>query len=427
MAHEVKLTMDGLLINWLKDVGESVTPEDIIAEFEADKATVEVEAGFSGTVIELRAEAGDEIDEGSIIAVIGDADEAPASDDSEQEKKAEKEETSESESESQPEPKSEPAPKQEKASSNGSNGASMTADGRIRVSPLARKIAEDRGIDLNQVSGSGPSGRIVKADIESFVPEHQRPKKASGAAPSPVSQQTWGKVPEDDVEILEISRMRRAIADSTIRSKSNIPHFYVTVEADVEDLLRLRKVINTSLESQDIKISVNDMLIKALALTLKEFPNLNTHYYGDKMVHHNRINIGVSVALPNNGLVNVVCHDADKISLSEMAVSNKAMYERAREGKIKPEDIRGATFTISNLGPYDVFEFSAIISPPESGIVAVSSSRKVPIVLEDGTIGVGTRMNMTISVDHRVSDGAEGALFMNHVRDLVENPMRLLV
>ena len=301
----------------------------------------------------------------------------------------------------------------------------MTEDGRIKVSPLARRIAEDQGIDLSQVSGSGPGGRIVKADVENFTPAKTKPAPAK--APAPVSQQTWGKVPTEDVEILEITRMRRAIADGTIRSKSNIPHFYVTVEADVEPLLRLRKILNTSLEDEGIKISVNDMLIKALAITLKSFPNLNTHYYGDKLVRHNRINIGVSVALPDNGLVNVVAHDADKVSLSELAVSNKAMYERARAGKFKPEDLTGATFTISNLGPFNVVDFSAIISAPEAGILAVSSSRKVPIVLEDGTLGVGTRMNITLSVDHRVSDGAEGAQFMNQLQELVENPMRLLV
>lgn len=419
MAHEVKLTMDGMLINWLKNVGESVSSGDIIAEFEADKATVEVEAGTDGTILELRGDSGDELDEGAIIAVIGAEGEASAP-------------------ASTPEPKQASAPAEEApaepapASSNGANGASMTEDGRIKASPLARRIAEDKGIDLSLVPGTGPSGRIVKADVESFDPSKAvAPAPATGekssAPATTASLQTWGKVPEEDVEILEISRMRRAIADGTIKSKSGIPHFYVTVEADVDPLLKLRKEINSKLEDEGIKISVNDMLIKALALGLKKFPNLNTHYYGDKLVRHNRINIAISVALPNNGLVNVVCHDADKISLSEMAVSNKEMYEDVRNGKIKPEYIRGGTFAISNMGPFNVTEFSAIIDAPQAGIVAVASSRKIPVVLADGSIGVGTRMKMTISIDHRVSDGAEGAQFMNYVRELVENPMRLLV
>lgn len=416
MAHEVKLTMDGLLINWLKDVGESVSAGDIIAEFEADKATVEVEAGADGTLLEHRAESGDEVDEGTIIAVIGAAGEAtaPASDAPKQEEAPQQD-----------------APQAAPASSNGANGASMTDDGRIKASPLAKRIAADKGIDLSQVVGTGPSGRIVKSDVENFDPSQAKPapaKQASSApAPAGTVMQTWGKAPEEDVEVLEITRMRRAIADGTIKSTSGTPHFFVTVEVDVEPMLALRKEINAGLVDDGIKISVNDMLIKALALGLKKFPNLNTHYYGDKLIRHNRINIGISVALPDNGLVNVVCHDADKISLSEMASSNKAMYDDVRNGHIKAEYIRGGTFTISNLGPFNVKEFSAIIDAPQAGIVAVASSQRVPVILEDGSIGVGTRMNMTLSVDHRVSDGAEGAQFMNYVRELVENPMRLLV
>ena len=406
MAHEVKLTTDGLLINWLKDVGETVSASDIIAEVEADKATVEIEAGSDGTLLELRAEPGDEIGEGSIIAVIGGAGETagPSDDASDTAQEAAKE--------------SEPAAVD-------TNGKSMSDDGRIKASPLARRMAADKGIELGRVKGTGPGGRIIKSDIENFSEKPMLPPMPA-AAPSAGAQPTWGKLPEEDVDVIPLTRMRRAIADGTIRSKSNTPHFYVTVEADVEPLLALRQEINRALAEEGIKVSVNDMLIKALALTLRQFPNLNTHYYGDRLVQHKRINIGISVALPENGLVNVVCHDADTVSLGEMAVNNKAMYERARAGKIKPEDIRGATFTISNLGPFKVKDFSAIISSPEAGILAVSSSQRVPIVRDDGAIGVGTRMNMTLSVDHRVSNGAEGAAFCNHLRELVENPLRII-
>ena len=397
MAHQVKLTMDGLLINWLKQVGAAVTADDVIAEFEADKATVEVEAGASGTLLELRAEPGDEIDEGAVIAVIGADDEKAVE-----------------------APSSPAAPDEPEGPATASPAPSIAADGRIKASPLARRIAADKGIDLRQVQGSGPAGRIVKADIENWRP-------APASVPAAAMQSTWGDVPEEDVDILELTRMRRAIANGTIKSKGSTPHFYVTVEVDVEPLLALRRQINAALADEDIKVSVNDLIIKALALTLKKFPNLNTHYYGDKLVQHRRINIGVSVALPDNGLVNVVCHDADTIDLRAMAPANKAMYERARAGKIKPQDIRGATFTISNLGPFGVKDFSAIISAPEAGILAVSSARKVPIVHEDGSLGVGMRMNMTLSADHRVSNGAEGAAFCNHLRELLENPMRLLI
>ncbi len=413
MAHEVKLTMDGLLINWLKDVGDAVSAGDVIAEFEADKATVEVEAGSGGELLELRVEPGDEVGEGTVIALIGAADE-------------------------QAEPASAPSPREAAASDSqaragesgtASNGQTLTADGRVKASPLARRMAADKGIDLSRVSGSGPGGRIIKADIENFQAKPLLPSLEDGPAKpaaETVGQATWGALPEKDVEVLPLSRMRRAIADGTVRSKSNTPHFYVTVEADVEPLLAMRAEINRALAERGIKVSVNDMLIRALALTLRAFPNLNTHYYGDRFVRHERVNIGISVALPDNGLVNVVCQDADAVALSEMAVSNKAMYERARGGRIKPDDIRGASFTISNLGPYGVKEFSAIISAPEAGILAVSAAQRVPVVAEDGSLTVGTRMNMTLSVDHRVSNGAEGAQFLNHLRELIENPLRLL-
>ncbi len=403
MAHEVKLTMDGLLINWLKEPGDAVSAGDIIAEFEADKATVEIEAGSDGQLLELRAEPGDELGEGSVIAVIG------------------------SEGESAAPPKDAPpaTTAAEAPAEASTNGGSMADDGRVKASPLARRIAADKGIDLSRVQGTGPGGRIVKEDVENLSATPMLPP-APPSAPAAGAQPTWGAVPTDDVEVIPLSRMRRAIADGTVRSKSNTPHFYVTVEVDVEPLLAMRAELNRALAERGIKISVNDLLIKALALTLREFPNLNSHYYGDRFVRHNRINIGISVALPENGLVNVVCPDADKAPLSAMAADNKAMYERARGGKIKPDDIRSATFTISNLGPFNVKDFSAIISSPEAGILAVSSARRVPIARDDGTLGVGSRMNVTLSVDHRVSNGAEGAAFMNHLRELVENPLRLL-
>ena len=403
MAHEVKLTMDGLLINWLKDVGDAVSASDIIAEFEADKATVEIEAGSAGQLLELRAEPGDELGEGAIIAVIGAEGESAAPQESAAPEAA--------------------ASAPEAAPAAPTNGQTMTADGRIKASPLARRIAADKGIDLGRVTGSGPGGRIVKSDVENLGAQPPLPTAPPAAA---TGQATWGKLPEADVEITPLSRMRRAIADGTARSKSNTPHFYVTVEADVEPLLALRAEINSALADRGVKVSVNDLLIKALALALRAFPNLNTHYYGDRFARHQRVNIGIAVALPENGLVNVVCHDADTVALSDMAESNKAMYERARAGRIKPDDIRGATFTISNMGPFNIKDFSAIISAPEAGILAVSSAQRVPVVQADGSLGVGTRMNMTLSVDHRVSNGAEGAQFMNHLRELIENPLRLL-
>jgi pyruvate dehydrogenase E2 component (dihydrolipoamide acetyltransferase) len=230
-----------------------------------------------------------------------------------------------------------------------------------------------------------------------------------------------------DVEIIELSRIRARIGQRLVESKQFVPHFYVTTEIDIAAALDLRQQLNNSIDDPAAKISVNDLIVKAAALTLRKFPNLNTHYYGDKLVRHLRINIGIAVALPDGGLVNVTSYDADKTSLGTMAINHRDMINRAREGKVKPREIEGSTFSVSNLGPYDVEHFSAIINPPEAGILAVGAARKVPVVLDDGTVGVGMRLKATISVDHRVSDGVEAAEYLKALKELLENPMRLLI
>jgi len=422
MAQDVTLSMDGLLLNWLKDVGQAVKAGEVIAEFEADKATVEIEAPADGVLSETLVDIGAEVKEGTVIARIGAAGESAAK--AEAPKAAAKTETA-----------PEAAPASSHANGNG-NGASRTEDGRIKASPLARNVAEEKGVDLAQVAGTGPGGRIVKKDVEGFEPgkaaakpaaASSAPAASSDAAPA-MAFQSYGKLPEgDDVEISDLSRMRKAIAKGTVTSFNTTPHFYVTVEVDVDALLKLRSELNKQLETQNIKISVNDMVVKAIALSLRQFPNLNSHYYGDKLVRHKRINVSIAVSLPNNGLVNVVSPDADKTTLSAMAVYHAKMFADSREGKIKPEYIQNATFLVSNLGAYNVESFSAIIDPPLSGALAVGAAKKVPVVNADGTLGVGNRMKVTLSIDHRVSDGAEGAQFLQYFRELIENPMRLLV
>lgn len=424
---DITLTMDGLLLNWLKEVGDSVSAGEVIAEFEADKATVEVESPTDGVLSETLIDIGDEVDEGTVIARVGDSVGASSNGNGSAEKPAPEKEEAQAD-EPKAEEKSAPAPAQ--SSSNGT--AATTADGRVKASPLAKKIAEDKGVNLSNIAGSGPGGRIVKADVENFDPSKAQPAvSASASAPSTggaPAYQSYGKLPEGDgVEIIDASRMRKAIAKGTITSFNTTPHFYVLVETDVEALLTLRKELNTQLEPQGIKISVNDMIVKAVALTLQQFPNLNSHYYGDKIVRHKHINVAIAVALPDNGLVNVVSVDADRTSLSAMAEYHKQMFVEVREGKIKPEYIKDGTFLVSNLGAYGVESFSSIIDPPQSGALAVGASQKVPVVKEDGTLGVGTRMKVSLSIDHRVSDGAEGAQFLQYFKGLIENPMRLLV
>jgi pyruvate dehydrogenase E2 component (dihydrolipoamide acetyltransferase) len=328
------------------------------------------------------------------------------------------------------------APAGAAARTNGAPAASLTDDGRIKASPIARKIAAERGIDLRQVAGTGPGGRIVKEDVEGLalgaapvtpaVQPAPAPAAAAVLAAGPVAPAVRVMPEGPDVEVIELTTMRKRIAQVTVESKQWQPHFYVTTEIDVDPLLALRQQLNAGL-SDEQKISVNDLIVKAAALTLRQYPNLNSHFYGDKLARHKRINIGIAVALPTGGLLNVVAKDADKVALGTLAQQNKEMFARAREGKIKPEDITGATFTVSNLGPYNVEHFAAIINPPEAAILAVGTAAKVPVVKPDGSLGVGTRMKVTISVDHRVSDGAEGAQFLQAFKALLENPMHLLI
>ncbi|MBA3869320.1 MAG: 2-oxo acid dehydrogenase subunit E2 [Anaerolineae bacterium] len=459
MASQITASMDGTLLNWLKNVGENVNKGDVIAEVEADKATVEIEAPESGVLSAVSAQPGDEIKTGQSIGSIGEAgaaaptQSAPATTAKQPNLAAAAEPSPEAqtvdeeiakEGNKAPAPVKQPvviaatpgAPAGNAARTNGhppAPAASTTEDGRIKASPVARKVAEERGVDLAQVHGTGPDGRIQKKDVEDFTPSAApAPQAAPTSTPAPASgtglNAPTRKLPAEgpDVEYIDLTNMRKRIVTVTVESKQWIPHFYVTNEIDVEPLLALRKQINEGMPEES-KISVNDMVVKATALTLRQYPNLNTHYYPEKLVRYKRINIGIAVALPKGGLLNVVAQDADKVSLGTMAAQNKAMIARAREGKVKPEDITGATFTVSNLGPYSVEHFSAIINPPEAGILAIGTAMKVPVVKADGTLGIGNRMKVTISVDHRVSDGAEGAQYLLAFKTLLENPMRMLV
>ncbi len=429
-------TEEGMLLNWLKQVGDSINAGDVIAEVESDKATVEVPAMVSGTITQLIGQPGDALKVGAIIGYVGAAGEAPTAEGtSVAPMPAQSKPTQQTTSAPKPDQRSAPISAATTTMESESGAAHSDDDGSlpdgVRASPVARKVAAEKHIDLHQVKGTGPGGRILKEDVEAYTPP--APSAAPSAvtpAPAPLTTglaaQNFGTMPTEDVEIIEISRLRNTIARRMTESKQHVPHFYVTTEIEVSGLLDLRKQLNAPLD-EAAKISVNDLIIKATALTLRKYPNLNSHYYGDKIVRHKRIHIGIAVALPDGGLINVVTKDADKTSLGVMALQNKAMIARARERKVKPEDVQGSTFTVSNLGAYDVEHFIAIINPPEAGILAVATAQKVPVVLEDGSIGVSNRMKVTISVDHRVSDGAEAAQFLQSFKKLIESPMQLLI
>jgi len=421
---DITLSMDGLLLNWVKQVGDTVKKGDIIAEFEADKATVEVESPADGTISALIGELGAEISAGTVIGKLGAGGEAaapatPAAPVAEAPKAVTPAESA---------PVATPA------------AASLTEDGRVKASPLARNIAKDKGIDLAQVAGTGPNGRITKSDVEGFSPSAAPSKPAAASAPAgesahgldstsiPMVRLRTAPAASDEVELIEPSRMRKAVALGTTESNQQIPTFFVTSEIDLDPLLAMRSQLNAQIGDKGVKVSVNDLIVKAAALTLREFPNLNSHYYGDKIARYKHINVGIAVApAVGGGVIYVVAKDADKVSLGTLAATNKEMIERARELKLKPDDTRGATFSTSNLGPYEVDQFTAVINPPESGVIAIGSGRKVAVVKPDGSIGSGTRVKITLSVDHRVSDGAEGGQFMFRLKNLIENPMQLLL
>lgn len=426
---------EGTLISWTIEIGQEVNKGDVIAEIETDKATIEIETAVGGTVLQLIGEPGDIVAVGSPIGYVGAPGETPPASDAPAAAPVEEELAVEAATSASAET---PAQVTVSAAQSAATAIPSEASGNgfVKASPIARRLADERGLDLNQIAGSGPDGRITKKDVLNFSPDDAPAAPAPAPTPSAPAiptdaarptMPTFTEIPSGpDVEVEDLSRIRARIGQRLVESKQFVPHFYVTTEIDMAAALELRAELNETIEAKEDKISVNDLVVKAVALTLRAFPNLNSHYYGNKIVRHKRINIGIAVAL-DDGLVNVTSYDADKTALGTMATTHRDVITRARAGKVKPAELEGSTFTVSNLGPFDVDHFIAIINPPEAGILAVGSAKKIPVVLGDGSVGVGVRMKATISVDHRVSDGAEAAKFMQQLKLLLENPMRLLI
>ncbi|WP_420644678.1 dihydrolipoamide acetyltransferase family protein [Candidatus Leptofilum sp.] len=404
---------EGTMGTWLKQVGDPVQKGDVLAEIESDKVTQELTARAEGVLLAQLANTGDLIPVGDNLGIIGAEGEdvsgmvtdsgngatAPAA-----------EEVAESKPEATPATAVAPPPPP-----TGELNAEFP-DG-IKATPVARRVAEEHGLDLSRVGGSGPGGRIRKADVEAFL--------ANPPAAQPKMPATVESIPTPATATeLPLTRMRQAIARRMTESKTTVPHFYVTTEIDMAAALSLRKQINNALAPEQ-KVSVNDMVVKAAALALRQFPNINASFGGDKIIMHNEINVGSAVAV-EGGLLTVVQKGTDGASISKIAQDHKEMIGRAREGKVKPEDIEGATFTVSNLGAFDVEHFVAIINPPNAAILAVGSAKQVPVVV-DGELTVGNRMKATLSADHRVTDGAEAAQYMQTLKGILEDPLRLLI
>jgi pyruvate dehydrogenase E2 component (dihydrolipoamide acetyltransferase) len=399
---------EGVLVRWVKNEGEPIKKGDVLAEIETDKATVEVESTAAGVVRKLLAGQGDVVPVGAPIAIVGTSDEkieAPASPATAAPPKAETAGPKAEQKVAQP-----PAPTLVSAPV----AAPPPTAGPVKASPLAKKVARENHVELSRLQGTGPGGRVVRRDVEAALSSGQA-SAAPGYAAAIVSH---------DDQVIQATKLRQAIGRRLVESKTTIPHFYVTHEFKMEALLDARRQIN-SFVAENEKVSVNDFIVKAVALSLRQFPNLNATINADKVTHFGHVNVGVAVTVPG-GLMTVVVKDTDQKPLRQISAEVKTMAGRAREGKVKPDDVDGSTFSTSNLGMYDVEDFIAIINPPEAAILAISSAREVAVA-ENGQVKAGWRMKATISVDHRVSDGAEAAQFMQTLAGFIENPVRMLV
>jgi len=396
---------EGLLVRWVKQVGETINKGDVLAEIETDKATVEVESSASGVVLQLIVDQGTMVPVNAPIAVVGKAGEVVS------EQKAEG-----------GKPKVDEKPAAQTAQTTASvQQVVASADGApVKASPLAKKIAQDQKVNLSNVKGTGPGGRIVRRDIEFALASGQTVDRG----PQTVTSSTVQRPLSVEDTVVPTTKLRQAIGRRLVESKTTIPHFYVTHEFKMDALMDMRKQVNANLADNE-KVSVNDFILKGVALSLRQFPNLNATLKGTDIIQFGHVNVGVAVTVPG-GLMTVVIKDTDQKTLRQISGEVKAMAARAREGKVKPEDVDGSTFSTSNLGMYDVEDFIAIINPPEAGILAISSAREVPVV-ENGELKIGWRMKATISVDHRVSDGAEAAQFMQALAGYLKNPVRMLV
>lgn len=421
---------EGTMGTWLKQVGDRVQKGDVLAEIESDKVTQELTARVEGVLLAQLVNTGDQVPVGNNLGIIGEEGEDISGMGGGNGAAAPKPKPAEAAASAEPRPES-GAATPDQASQTAKPAPATQGElsgefpGGVKATPVARRMAEGHAVDLAQVGGSGPGGRVRKADVEAFManpPAAKVAEKATAVA-TPTPQAAPIPTPAGATE-KSLTRMRQAIARRMTESKVTVPHFYVTTEIDMGPALALRKQINNSLDAER-KVSVNDLVVKAAALALRQFPNINASFGGDKIILHNEINVGSAVAV-DGGLLTIVQKGTDNASISKIAQDHKEMIARARDGKVKPDDVEGSTFTVSNLGAFDVDHFIAIINPPNAAILAVGSAQQVPVVV-NGELAIGTRMKATISADHRVTDGAEAAQFMQLLKGILEEPLKLLI
>ena len=438
---------EGTLAKWLVKEGDQVKSGDIMAEIETDKATMEFEAVDEGTVAKiLVAEGTDGVKVGAEIMLLAEEGEDASAAEAKPAAKAETPQPADPEFKGRPNPsdpnktgdEAKPAPQGAPADEDHgkpadaavAKAAPAKSDGaRVKASPLARRIAAEKGVDLGGVSGSGPNGRIVRADIEGAkpgaAPATAKAEPVAAAAPTAVAPAKPAAIPDIPHEATKLSNIRKTIARRLTESKQTVPHIYLTVDVRLDALLKLRAELNDGLASRGVKLSVNDLLVKALAVALLQVPKCNVMFTPDQLISFTRADISVAVSTPT-GLITPVVVDAGAKSLSAIATEIKELAGLARDGKLKPEQYQGGTASISNMGMYGIKQFDAVINPPQGMILAVGAGEKRPWVMDDGSLGVATVMSATGSFDHRAIDGADGAALMQAFRTLVEKPLAML-
>ena len=413
-------TQEAIVVKWLKAEGEHVNLGDDIAEIETDKAIVPMPSGATGTLLKQVAAEGETVPVGQLLAVIGQ----PGEDVSEVLASAAAATGSPSTGSGRAGSGTVPAAIDP---STGSGRTDAASAGGVRASPIARRLAAEKGVDLALVTGTGPGGRITEADVASAVadvageasaPAEEALRQAQGERESSAAVEAGG-------ETVPLSRMRQAIARLTTKSKSEIPHFYMAIEVSAEPALDLRSEINPKLQSQNVRISVHDMVVKACAVALQKYPTLNSSFMGDSLLHHASVNIGVVIDMDQEGIIVPALLECQDKSLPELSAAGRDLVRRAKENALRPEELTSATFSISNLGSLGVTTFSAVVHPPNAAILAVGAIRKEPVVRGDEIV-VGQMMNLTISVDHRIEDGVTAARFLGELKRLLERPSELL-
>lgn len=394
---------EGRVVKWLKQEGEEIARGEDVAEIETDKAVIPVPATEGGVLRKVLVGEGSTVPVGEVIAVMGTADEELPADLA-------------GPSAATPKAESAPAPAETKPSP-APAAATAPSTTEVRATPLARRLAGEKGVDLTKVEGTGPRGRITEKDVLAAA-------ESQASAPAPAAAPMAAAAPQ----IVELSRMRQAIARLTTRSKQEAPHFYVTSEVNMSAAMTLRGDLNAALQGQDVRVSVNDLIVKACALTLAQprFASFNSSFQGDKLEVHPNINIGIAIDLEDRGLIIPGLLNCESKSLADIAQGSRDLVERAKADKLRADEYTSTTFTVSNLGMFDVDSFIAIIYPPNSAVLALGRVKDRPIV-QDGQVVVGKMMNATISTDHRVADGAGAARFLAEVKRLLEHPVQLLV